>query len=106
MKVLQLDPVIKLTQEDQEQANKRIQMYARINPDLMEDESKEEAHAKLRLQQNQEKLQKVHENNKLNVIHKEIQESVTEAKRVADKYQAILEEKKKQSNRMTYAEKK
>lgn len=32
--------IIKLTQEDEEQATKRIQMYARITPEVFEEENK------------------------------------------------------------------
>ncbi len=43
--------IIRLTQEDEEQATKRIQMYARIiNPNQVEEGNKEEYNAKLKLQ--------------------------------------------------------
>ncbi len=37
MKCIQQDPIIRLTQEDEEQAARRIQMYARMVPDLVEE---------------------------------------------------------------------
>jgi hypothetical protein len=91
MNLIGQDANIKLADEDSNLATRKVDIYTRkVTKDMFEEEANQEIEYKKDLHKNIEKVQQVQEDNRLNVLNREVTERITEIKKANERH-ALLE---------------
>ena len=79
MEAIGEDPDIRLAEGEGRglRAGKRVEIYSRKSNELLAQESQQEVEYKKELQRNLEKVNKIQEDTRINVIQKEISEKIS-----------------------------
>jgi phosphoribosylaminoimidazole-succinocarboxamide synthase len=87
MKEIGEDPDIKLVDDTMSEGARNVDMYSRrVTKDLFQEESRQEAELKKDLQRNSEKMNQLNEDNRLNVLNREVSERITEIKKQSERH--------------------
>lgn len=87
MKEIGEDPDIKLVDDTMREGARNVDMYSRrLTKDLFHEESRQEAELKKDLQRNSEKMNQLNEDNRLNVLNREVSERITEIKKQSERH--------------------